>query len=68
MHSILWLLLFAPPCLALVTWLMTRGWKVIVMGNRSTPRITAWQKYDFWIILLILYVVMFTAAVIEGKL
>jgi hypothetical protein len=68
MHSILWLLLFAPPCLALVTWLMTRGWKVIVMGNRSTPRITAWQKYDFWIILLILYVVMFAAAVIDGKL
>jgi len=68
MHSILWLLLFAPPCLALLTWLMTRGWKFIVMGNRSTSRVTAWQKYDFWIILLIMYAVMFTAAVVEGKL
>jgi hypothetical protein len=47
---------------------MTRGWKLIIMGSRSTSRITAWQKYDFWIILGILYVVMFAAAVIEHKL
>ncbi|HJY07704.1 MAG TPA: hypothetical protein VJ323_15410 [Bryobacteraceae bacterium] len=68
MHSIIWLLLFAPPCLALLTWLMTRGRKFMMMGNRSTPRIAAWQKYDFWIILAILYVVMFAAAAIEHKL
>jgi hypothetical protein len=68
MHSIIWLLLFAPPCLALLTWLMTRGWKLMMMGSRSTSRTAAWQKYDFWIILGILYVVMFAAAIIEHKL
>jgi len=68
MHSIIWLLLLAPPCLALVTWLIIRGWKLMMMGGRSTSRIAAWQKYDFWIILGILYVVMFAAAVIEHKL
>ena len=68
MHSIVWLLLFAPPCLALLAWLMTRRWKLMMMGGRSTSRIAAWQKYDFWIILGILYVVMFAAAVIEHKL
>jgi hypothetical protein len=47
---------------------MVRGWKLMVMGGRSTPRIEAWQKYDFWIILVILYIVMFAAAIIEHKL
>jgi hypothetical protein len=47
---------------------MTRGWKLMMMGSRSTSRTAAWQKYDFWIILGILYVVMFAAAVIEHKL
>jgi hypothetical protein len=47
---------------------MTRAWKLVMMGSRSTPPIAAWQKYDFCIILGILYVVMFAAAVIEHKL
>jgi hypothetical protein len=68
MHSIIWLLLFAPPCLAVLTWLMTRGWTLMMMRGRSTPRLALWQKYDFWTILIILYVVMFVAALVEHKL
>ena len=67
-HSILWLLIFAPPVLAVITWLMTRGWTKSMMQGRSTLRINAWQKYDFRIILAILYIVMFTTAIIEHKL
>ena len=68
MHSIVWLFLIAPPCLAALTWLMTRGWTSMMMRGRSTPRIALWQQYDCWIIVIILYVVMFTAALIEHKL
>src|SRR5690348_6543220 len=51
MRPIIWILLAAPPCLAALTWLMTRGWTWIVMRGRPTRRIAIWQKYDFWIIL-----------------
>jgi|GEM_PF-3267540 len=68
MHSIVWLLLFAPPCLALLTWLMTRGWTAMIARGNPRPWIAVWQKYDFWVILAILYIVMWTAAVVEHKL
>jgi len=68
MHSIVWVLVLGPPCLAMLTWLVTRGWTFVVMRGRSTPRITKWQRYDIWIILAILYIVMFAAALIKQKL
>ncbi len=40
----------------------------MMMNGRSTSRIALWQKYDFWIILIILYIVMFVAALAEHKL
>ena len=68
MRQIFWVLLIGPPVLAVLTWLSTRGWISMMMGGRSTPRIILWRKYDFWIILGILYLAMFTAAFVEHKL
>jgi len=68
MRTITWTLLIGPPCLTLLTWLLTRGWTYLMMRGRTTARITAWQRYDFWIIFAIIYVVMFTAALVGHKL
>ncbi len=68
MRQIVWVLLIGPPTLAILTWLMTRGWISMLMQNRSRPWVKSWQKYDFWIILGILYVVMFSAAMLDHKL
>jgi hypothetical protein len=66
MNSIIWLLILAPPCLALVLW------QYVGIGARKRD-ILPWQyvrlgKYGFWVILAILYIVTFTAALVEHKL
>ena len=68
MRQIYWVLLLGPPCLATLAWFMTRGWIATMMQGRSTPVVALWKKYDFWIILGILYAVMFVAAIAEQKL
>ncbi len=68
MHSIIWLLLFAPPVLSGVAWLMTRGWTAMMMRGRSTPRIVLWQKYDYLVLLTISFFAMLVTALIEHKL
>ena len=68
MSQLFWVLLIGPPALATITWLMSRGWISAMMNGRSTSNITLWKKYDFWIILAILYVVMFADALLEHKL
>jgi hypothetical protein len=68
MREIYWVLLIGPPTLGILCWFMTRGWITMTMGNRTTPRIDWWRKYDLWIILGIMYVVMFGAAVLQHKL
>ena len=66
MNSIIWLLILAPPCLALVLW------QSVGIDARKRD-ILPWQyvrlgKYGFWVILAILYIVTFTAALVEHKL
>lgn len=68
MHSIIWLLLFAPPVLAALAWLMTRGWTAMMMRGRSTPRIAFWQRYDYWVLLAISFFAMLVTAFIDHKL
>jgi hypothetical protein len=68
MRQIHWVLLIGPPCLAVLGWLMTRGWISAVSQGRSTPLIALWKKYDFWIILGVRYVVIRSAAIIDHKL
>lgn len=49
----------APPVLAGLWWLMSRGWaNAVQVGNVSeTTRLR--QRYGFWIVLGLLYVMMF---------
>jgi hypothetical protein len=66
MNSIIWLFILAPLCLALVLW------QYVGIGARKRD-ILPWQyvrlgKYGFWVILAILYIVTFTAALVEHKL
>jgi hypothetical protein len=68
MRQVYWVLLLGPPILGTLGWAMTCARTSAIMGGRTTPRILAWQKYDFWIILALMYVVMFAAAFIEHKL
>jgi len=68
MRQIVWVLLLGPPTLAVLAWVMTRRWVSMMMRNRPRAWVRAWQKYDFWIILCILYAVMFSAAVLDHKL
>ena len=68
MREIYWVLLIGPPSLATLGWFLTRGWIAMVTQGRSTPLIIRWKKYDFWIILSMLYIVMLIAAIAEHKL
>lgn len=58
---------FRPPCLALVTWLVCQDWTASITRGVEFPLIKAWEAYDFWIILAILYSVMFGTALREHK-
>ena len=68
MRSIFFLLLAAPPCLATLSWFMSRGWTALMMQGRTTERIQRWQRYDFWVFLIALYVVMISATAFQHKL
>jgi hypothetical protein len=66
MHPTIWVLVLAPPILALVIW------QYLGIGAR-TGNILPWQrvrlgKYGFWIILAIFYSVTFATALVEHKL
>jgi hypothetical protein len=64
MHSIVWIIILVPPCVAFVLW----------QGIKNRSRIGfPWQpirlgKYSFWITLTIIYIAMLSAALIEHKL
>ncbi len=68
MRRIVWVLLIGPPALAILTWLTARRWSSVMMQNQPRPWVKSWQKYDFWVILGIFYVVMLSAAVLNHKL
>ncbi|MFZ0339974.1 MAG: hypothetical protein WAL45_18240 [Terracidiphilus sp.] len=58
MRSILWVLVLLPPCVTLIVWLKPRT----AFGPKKVP------GYTFWIVLAIMYVVVFAAALLEHKL
>jgi hypothetical protein len=68
MHSIIWLLLFAPPCIACVWWLLSRGWATIVQGGSVSERTVKRQRIEFWIMLVAAYVVAVITSLVEHKL
>ena len=66
MHPMIWALILVPPCVAIILW------QGVGIGSR-TGNIVPWQhvrlgKYGFWITLAILYIVTFSAALVEHKL
>jgi hypothetical protein len=68
MRQITAVLLFGPPALALIGWLFTRGWTRAMLSGEPSGLFRAWQRYDFWVILAILYIVMFIAAIMLHKI
>jgi hypothetical protein len=65
MHPMIWALILVPPCVAIVIW------QGVGIGSR-TGNIVPWQhvrfgKHGFWITLAILYIVTFSAALVEHK-
>jgi hypothetical protein len=68
MRQITAVLIFGPPVLAILTWSLTRAWTRAWQGAEPSQIYRKWQRFDFWVILLILELVMFTAAVVQHKL
>jgi hypothetical protein len=64
MHPMIWFLILAPPCLAFAVW--------HVVGNKDFRAgiQPGWRpfKHGFWVVLGLLYVAMFAAAVVLHKL
>ena len=48
----------APPILAALTWLFSRGWAGSIQGGAVTDETRDRQAHTFWIVLAVLYVVM----------
>jgi len=74
MHSIIWVLILVPPCLAFVIWQYGGvGAKTRDMTVTSGFKVDLWQsmrlgKYGFWIILAIIYTVTLATALVEHKI
>jgi hypothetical protein len=66
MHSIIWVLIFGPPCLAFVIW------QQVAVGtstrNKDSLNRVRLGKYGFWVILTIFYTVAFATALAKHKL
>jgi hypothetical protein len=51
--------LVVPPVGAAIWWLMARGWAGAVQGNTLSQRTKVRQKWEFWILLFVAYLLMF---------
>ena len=51
--------LLVPPVGAAVWWLMARGWAGAVQGGKTSATTKTRQKWEFWVILAIAYLLMF---------
>ena len=64
MHSIIWFLLFVPPCFAFFVWQSIRYTPKV--GFPSIP--PKLSRHGFWTVLTITYVSMFVVALIKHKI
>ena len=53
--------IFAPPILAIMWWLFSRGWAGTIQGGEVSQMTKDRQAKGFWIVLITLYVIMFGA-------
>lgn len=56
------ILLVGPPIVAGVIWLMSRGWAIEVQGGSASERTRVRQKIEFWMVLVVMYVIGFGMA------
>lgn len=50
---------FVPPVGAVVWWLMSRGLAAGIQGGKASSTTKTRQKWEFWIILALAYLLMF---------
>ena len=51
--------LIAPPIMALLIRLLSRGWANIVQGGNVSEKTIKRQKLEFWVVLCFMYVMLF---------
>lgn len=56
------ILILGPPVMAALTWIMSRGWAHAVQGGVVSERTKRRQKAEFWIVLVVMYVLGFGMA------
>jgi hypothetical protein len=55
-------LIFGPPVMACLVWLLSRGWAMGVQGGRVSEKTKRRQKIEFWSVLIGLYILGFGIA------
>jgi hypothetical protein len=50
--------LFAPPIMAILIRLMSRGWAMTVQGGKISETTEKRQRLEFWIVLCFMYVML----------
>ena len=57
------ILFLGPPIMALVLKVMMRGWARTVQGATVSARTERRQKLEFWVVLVVMYVMVFGMAI-----
>lgn len=53
MSQTLMVVLFGPPCIAGVWWLLSHGWGKTVQGGSVSERTKKRQRVEFWVLLVL---------------
>ena len=56
------ILIVGPPLMASLIWLMSRGWATSVQGGAASEKTKRRQKLEFWVVLIVMYVIGFSMA------
>ena len=56
------ILIAGPPVMACLIWVMSRGWAKTVQGGTASERTKSRQKIEFWMVLVVMYVLGFGMA------
>jgi hypothetical protein len=57
--------LLTPPIMASLVWLMSRGWAHTVQGELVSDVTKKRQKFEFWLVLVVLYLFAIGLALFE---
>lgn len=56
------ILILGPPVMAGLIWLLSRGWATGVQGGSASDQTKSRQRVEFWVVLVIMYVIGFGMA------